>query len=77
MKLSNDSQGRIDLNNAYMYAIHLIYGYLPHKIVKRINDKDIGQLNWILKKDKALLDKKIGSYPPLYYAVRAGHYPVV
>lgn len=42
-----------------------------------INDKYIKGLSRVFKKDKTLIDKKIHEYPPIYYAVRAGHYSVV
>ena len=35
------------------------------------------ELDKRFKKDKSLIDKLIVNYPPIYYAVRAGHYSVV
>ena len=42
-----------------------------------INNKDIRGLEKIFEKNKHLLDKLISDYPPIYYAVRAGHYSIV
>ena len=42
-----------------------------------INSGNIDKIQNLLIKDRKSLNRNIHAYPPIYYAVRAGHYDIV
>lgn len=76
-KIYGDKAKRVALNMAYIEACEIIFKQKESELTYWIMKGEVGLVEQKLKADKALINKKQSLYPPLYLAVRSGHYSMV